>query len=81
MCDRAPAKVHPWLFDRKKIWNWWVKTNKISLDILGDNQDMNFKQYYEQGSVCETRKGPNRPPIQRGIDYLVYAYVWENQTF
>ena len=26
-----------------------------------------------QGSICETRKSPNRPPIRRGIDYLVNA--------
>ena len=26
-------------------------------------------------------KAPNRPPIQRGIYYLVYAHVLENQSF
>ena len=35
----------------------------------------------QQGSICEPRKGPNRPPIRRGIDYLVYAHVLENQSF
>ena len=37
----------------------------------------------KQGSICETRKGPNRPPppIPRGSDFLVYAHVLENQSF
>ena len=35
----------------------------------------------KQGSICETRKGPNRPPIRRGIDYLVYAHVLENPRY
>ena len=34
-----------------------------------------------QGSICETQKGPNRPLIRRGIDYLVYARVLEIQSF
>ena len=34
-----------------------------------------------QGSICETRKGPNRPLIRRGIDYLVYARVLDIQSF
>ena len=37
--------------------------------------------YNEQGSICETRKGPNRPPIRRGIDYLAYSVVLENHNF
>ena len=43
---------------------------------MGDNRDMKFKQ----GSICETRKGPNRPPIRRGIEYLAYANVLENKN-
>ena len=35
------------LFDREINWNWWVKTYrvyKISLNIIGDNPDVKFKQ-------------------------------------
>ena len=35
----------------------------------------------QQGSICETRKGPNRPPIRMGIDYLIYALVLEIQSY
>ena len=35
----------------------------------------------EQGGICETRKGPNRPPIPRGIYFLVYAHVSKNSCF
>ena len=37
--------------------------------------------YRKQGSICETRKGPNRPPIRRGIDYLVYAMFQKITAF
>ena len=35
----------------------------------------------KQGSICETRKDPNRAPIQRGVDYLLYVHVLENHNF
>ena len=35
---------------------------------------------YEQGSICETQKGPHRPPIRKGIDYLAYANALENEN-
>ena len=41
-----------------------------------------FRPFWQrQGSICETRKGPNRPPIRMGIDYLVYALVLEIQSY
>ena len=42
---------------------------------------MQITNYVVQGSICETRKGPNRPPIRMGIDYLVYALVLEIQSY
>ena len=30
--------------------------------------------FFKQGSICETRKGPNYPPILKGIEYFVYAH-------
>ena len=39
-----------------------------------------YKDYHLQGSICETRKGPNSAPIRRGIDYLAYANVFENEN-
>ena len=35
----------------------------------------NMQIQKKQGSICETRKGPDRPPIRRGIGYFVYAHV------
>ena len=40
-----------------------------------------FPSLLSQGSICETRKGPNRTPIRRGIDYFVYARVWKFKAF
>ena len=35
----------------------------------------------KQGSICETRKGPNRPPIRRGIDISYMPMFWKITAF
>ena len=34
----------------------------------------------QQGSICETRKGLNRPPIRRGIECIAYAHVSKKRS-
>ena len=34
-----------------------------------------------QESICETRKGPQPPPIRRGIECFVYAHGLKNHNF
>ena len=38
------------------------------------------KKLKRQGSICETRKGPNRTPVRRDMDCLVYTHVLEITT-
>ena len=55
------------------IYSTYIESPKYCYNII--------RLLEKQGGICETRKGPNRPPIPRGIYYLVYAHVSKNSCF
>ena len=46
------------------------------------NFDQTRPYYVEQGSICETRAGPKRPQIRRGMVFVDFKYIfYENRYF
>ena len=51
-----------------------------------ENNQLHFTNYrsayglMKQESICETRKDPQPPPIQMGIEYFVYMHMFWNIT-
>ena len=59
-----------WKSHLLNIFNFWLNSTNLRWPNLS-----------KQETICETRKGPNRTPIRRGIDYLAYSLVLEITIF
>ena len=74
---------------RRRSWSKFISSGLTRGDMLSENEkdliEGNIMGHVhtelckgirqQQRSICETRKGANRPQIRRGIDYLVYAHL------